>query len=115
METMHPADIFAEQLAQYRHGRAMRRPEPIAAGSDLKEREIRIGDVGYFDEDHPFHRLFNIMVDEDHPHNSGGVPVGFTLVQFPIHLLSVSPDFLDPNPLCSKSVNIKSRGVDVLA
>ncbi|PSR90701.1 hypothetical protein PHLCEN_2v4850 [Hermanssonia centrifuga] len=89
-------------------------PEPTAAGPDLKERGIRIGDVSYFDEDHPLHRLFNITVYENHPYNSGGVPVGFTLVQFLIHLLSVNPGFLDPN-LCSKSVNIKSRGVDVLA
>ncbi|PSS35525.1 hypothetical protein PHLCEN_2v1519 [Hermanssonia centrifuga] len=101
------ADVFAEQLAHYGHGRAMWSPEPTE-GPDYKMREVRIGDVGHIDEDGAFHRLFNVTVDEDHPYNSGGVPDNFVPLKFNKRLLAVKPRLLDPGAYCSNSVKSKS-------
>ncbi len=101
------ADVFAEQLAHYGHGRPMWSPEPTE-GPDYKMREVRIGDVGHIDEDGAFHRLFNVTVDEDHPYNSGGVPDNFVPLKFNKRLLAVKPRLLDPGAYCSNSVKSKS-------
>lgn len=99
------AKIFAEQLGIFHYGHPLWYPEPTS-GLDGKEHEVHIGDVGYIDEDGAFCRLFNITFDADHPLNRGGVPGGFAPLSFDHNrLIKIKKNFLNPGPLCSRSVN----------
>lgn len=100
------AAILAQQLDHYGHGRAIWNPEPM-------DGDVYVGDVGYFDEDGAFHRMFNVTVDAGHPINSEGVPKNFTPLRFNPRLLQIKPNHFNPMPFCSRSV--RSYRVDAHA
>ena len=63
-------DIYREQLA-IRHnayGHALWEPSPGG-----RYTSVEIGDVGFIRQGY-FHRLFNILLPEDHPSHQDGVP-----------------------------------------
>ncbi|EKM58770.1 uncharacterized protein PHACADRAFT_85684 [Phanerochaete carnosa HHB-10118-sp] len=97
------AEVLAQQLYHYGHGRALWTPEPA-------DGDVYIGDVGYVDEDGAFQRLFNVTVDADHPLNRAGVPENFVPLRFNKRLLQLKPSYISPMPFCSKSV--KSHKLD---
>ena len=63
-------DIFREELAtKYpTYGHALWEPSPGEHYS-----AVEIGDVGFIREG-SFHRLFNVLLPEDHPSHQDGVP-----------------------------------------
>ena len=65
------SDIYATELSRRGHGLPLWRPEPE------NDQQIRVGDVGWVDEDGQFHRLFNVTVGADDPYNADGVPQDF--------------------------------------
>ena len=95
-------EILATTLEHYGHGRALWCPEPPV--DDGVAHQIQLGDVGYFDEDGGFKRLFNVRFDENHELNKGGVPDGFTPLQFSHRLISDRKDQFLPMPFYSRTV-----------
>ena len=93
------AEVYAQQLWRFGHGAPLWSPEP--AGLDP---EVRVGDVGYIDDDGQFHRLFNATVDADHPINAGGVPQDFEPLGLPPELITIKPDQLEAGPITSDGV-----------
>lgn len=95
MPSPSPWDTYARELEHFRRGYPLWNPEPDSAG------EVHIGDVGYIEEG-KFHRLFNVVFDEKHPYNAGGVPEHF------------KPMFIDPRLLYHGGLTdavIASQGV----
>ncbi|KAF7796003.1 hypothetical protein EIP86_007172 [Pleurotus ostreatoroseus] len=103
------ADVYAQELGIKNYGRPLWCPEP-ADGY-----EVRIGDVGFVDEDGQFHRLFNATVGPDHPYNQHGVPNDFFPLSFLPQLLNIRRDHLQPGPISSNSVNSYHIGGSVSA
>lgn len=101
------AEIYAQQLFRYQHGHALWMPEP----SD--DKEIRIGDVGYIDEDGQFHRLFNATVGQCHPYNAGGVPVDFQILPVEPRSIQIKNNFMQPGALSSASVTSSTVGGEI--
>ena len=96
-------DIFREELAaKYpAHGHALW--EPNTGGHYAA---VEIGDVGFV-RDGYFHRLFNVLLPEDHPSHQDGVPQRHE----PLVLRTRSPTStgtLHPNNLRSNGVLDKS-------
>jgi hypothetical protein len=96
-------DIFREELAaKYpAYGHALWEPNP---GGHYAA--VEIGDVGFI-RDGYFHRLFNILLPEDHPSHQDGVPQRHE----PLVLRMRSPTStgtLHPNNLRSNGVLDKS-------
>ena len=75
------------------------RPEPE------NDQEIRVGDVGWVDEDGQFHRLFNVTVGADHPYNADGVPQDFEPLEFNKRLFASSDNILPPQPVTSNGID----------
>ena len=104
------ADVYAQELSSYNHGLPLWSPEPADAY------EVRVGDVGYIDEDGQFHRLFNVTVDDSHPYNLDPetgepcVPTDFHPLQFNSRLFSIKPKQFPPGPLPSRSVKSHEIG-----
>lgn len=95
-------EILATTLEHYGHGRALWCPEPPA--DEGVPHQIQVGDVGYFDEDGGFKRLFNVRFDENHELNKGGVPEGFIPLQFSHRLISERENQFSPMPFYSRTV-----------
>lgn len=92
-------DIFREELAiKYpAYGYALWEPSPGG-----RYTAVEIGDVGFIREGY-FHRLFNILLPEDHPSHQDGVPQHHE----PLILRTRSPTYtgtLQPNHLRSNGV-----------
>ncbi|KAF7789085.1 hypothetical protein EIP86_000018 [Pleurotus ostreatoroseus] len=104
------SDVYAQELSSYNHGLPLWSPEPADAY------EVRVGDVGYIDEDGQFHRLFNVTVDANHPYNvdpetgESCVPTDFHPLQFNSRLFSIKPKQFPPGPLPSRSVKSHEIG-----
>ncbi|KAI0743152.1 WD40-repeat-containing domain protein [Daedaleopsis nitida] len=92
MSTTTAWDIYAEQLFPLGYGHPLWMPEPSSldqpiettsnsppgATRTISQREVDIGDVGYF-RDGAFYPLFNSMTPQDDPINRlTGVPADFT-------------------------------------
>ena len=93
-------DIFREELAaKYpAYGHALWEPSPGG-----RYTVVDIGDVGFIREGY-FHRLFNILLPEDHPSHQDGVPQRHE----PLVLRMSSPTSigtLQPNDLRSNGVS----------
>lgn len=101
------ATVYAQELSAYGYGHPLWCPEPTR-GLDGCIRGIHLGDVGYIDEDGGFRRLFNVTVGANHELNTGGVPEGFTPVEYNESLRSVRDNFLHPRPFCSETVEGRS-------
>ncbi|KAF7789117.1 hypothetical protein EIP86_000052 [Pleurotus ostreatoroseus] len=101
------AQVYAQELEVLNLGHPMWYPEPA------DQYEVRIGDVGFFDEDGQFHRLFNATVGENHPYNQNGVPEGFHPVSVEKSLIQIRRNHLPSGPISSRSV--KSHKVDASA
>ncbi|KAF7789119.1 hypothetical protein EIP86_000054 [Pleurotus ostreatoroseus] len=98
------AQLYAQELGVLAHGHPMWCPEPMGPY------EVRVGDVGFIDEDGQFHRLFNATVGGEHPYNQHGVPEGFQPLGIQPHLINIRPNHLPQGPISSSSV--KSYKVD---
>ena len=93
------ATVYINELCRFGHGIPLWTPEP--SGDDD---EVRIGDVGYIDDDGQFHRLFNATVDSEHPVNGGAVPRDFQPLALPTPLIIIKPNHFVPGPITSKGV-----------
>ena len=92
------AEVYAEQLLSKGHGLPLWIPEPSKFG------QVLIGDVGYV-YDGQFYRLFNATFPKDHIVNRGGVPEGFTMLDFDSrHVHRVERYLPAGTVVCSKSV-----------
>jgi len=96
-------DIYREELAikHPAYGHALWEPSPREDYT-----AVEIGDVGFIREGR-FHRLFNILLPEDHPSHQDGVPQDHE----PLLLRVTSPTNtgkLPPNNLRSSGVLDKS-------
>jgi hypothetical protein len=65
---MAATQVYIDQLYRRGYGRPLWYPEAC---------EVYVGDVGYFDREGNFCRLFNILVGKDDSLNSGEVPENF--------------------------------------
>ena len=98
-------DIFREELAvkypAYGHGLW----EPSPRGQYTA---VEIGDVGFI-RDGYFHRLFNVLLPEDHPSHQDGVPQRHEPLVLRTRL-PTSIGTLQPNDLRSNGVSDRSDG-----
>ncbi|KAH9960654.1 hypothetical protein BC827DRAFT_383715 [Russula dissimulans] len=105
-----PCDTFRETLAiRYPHcGHALWDPSPEGLYD-----AVAVGDVGFIREGY-FHRLFNILLPEDHPsHLNSGVPENYQPLRPSLSShIRKSTDGTDD--FCSRYVTI-SRGPDIHA
>jgi hypothetical protein len=97
-------DIYREELAikHPAYGHALWEPSPGG-----RYTSVEIGDVGFIRQGY-FHRLFNILLPEDHPSHQDGVPQGHE----PLLLRVTSPTNtgkLQPNNLRSSGVSDRSE------
>jgi hypothetical protein len=93
-------DIFRDQLALKHpaYGHALWVPNPGGLYS-----AVQVGDVGFIREG-KFHRLFNVLLPEDHPsHENFGVPEHHRALK-PRIQRHVYPGKLSPNNFRSKGV-----------
>ena len=92
-------DIYREELATNypTYGHALWEPSP-----GVDSTAVEIGDVGFIREGR-FHRLFNILLPEDHPSHQDGVPQRYE----PLVLRMRSP--MDTSTLWSN--DLRSNGV----
>ena len=96
-------DIYREELAikHPAYGHALWEPSPGG-----RYTSVEIGDVGFIRQGY-FHRLFNILLPEDHQSHEDGVPQGHE----PLLLRVTSPTNtgkLQPNNLRSTGVSDRS-------
>ena len=91
------ADVYAEQLCYRGYGLPLWVPEPSKFG------EVQIGDVGYVERG-GFYRLFNAAFPADHPMNRDGVPPEFEVMEINPRHVHKRDNYLNPGPLCSRSV-----------
>ena len=99
------ARVYSEELYDYKHGLPLWTPSS-------PDGEIFIGDVGYVDDQDSFRRLFNATVGHDHPCNPLGVPTGFVPLEYPSHLLKLTPDhFEEGKVLASTGLSTKEGAV----
>jgi hypothetical protein len=91
-------DIFREELAtKYpTYGHALWEPSPGHYTA------VEIGDVGFIREGR-FHRLFNILLPEDHPSHQNGVPQRHEPLVLSIRSI-IDTSTLWPNDLRSNGV-----------
>ena len=70
-------DVYRDELQPLGFGLPVYEPNP--PGHD----RVRIGDIGFINENGSFERIFNIFHDKDDPINSRqfGAPEGFTKVE----------------------------------
>lgn len=91
----YPHQIYADSMEVVGMGQPLWVPEHV---------EILIGDVGFIVEGR-FHRLFNAMYPADHKINGNKVPRGFKMLQLNEKEFRVAtPHYLQPGPICAKSV-----------
>ncbi|KAI0084202.1 hypothetical protein BDY19DRAFT_552659 [Irpex rosettiformis] len=99
----HLSACYAKEISKQNpcYGHPLSYTKPIR---DLegRKRKVHLGDVGIFEEDGAFRRLFNITVDATHELNGGGVPVGFE--PFDLSPKLVCENALSPRILCSEGV-----------
>jgi hypothetical protein len=104
-------DIFRDQLAlKYpAYGHALWAPNPWGLYS-----AVQVGDVGFIREG-KFHRLFNVLLPEDHPsHTNFGVPEHYEPLQ-PRIQTHIYPGELSPNNFRSKGVISVSDQDEILS
>jgi hypothetical protein len=97
-------DIYREQLAiKYpAYGHALWEPSPGG-----RYTSVEIGDVGFIRQGY-FHRLFNILLPEDHPSHQDGVPQHHEPLVLRMASLT-STGTLQPNNLRSYGIPDRSR------
>lgn len=103
-------DTFREELAKAypAFGHALWEPNPG------EYPPVEVGDVGFIREGQ-FHRLFNVLLPEDHEsHERFGVPEGHEQLR-PIVTNHINRGVLTPNTFYSSGVTILSGGFGVLA
>ncbi|KAJ3535821.1 hypothetical protein NM688_g6924 [Phlebia brevispora] len=100
-----PAEVYTKLMGSYHYGHPLWYPDPISSG------EPQLGDIGYLNNGR-FHRIFNIMVEKDHPWNRRhGVPDDFVPVRLPEAHIVEEPRYLTPNVFKSCSIKTTKIGV----
>jgi hypothetical protein len=96
-------NIFREELAiKYpSHGYALWEPSPQAGG---RYHAVQVGDVGFIHRG-SFHRLFNVLLPEDHESHRGSVPPHYK----PLEIRMSPPTQTGTLP----SNHLRSRGVSM--
>ncbi|KAI0003646.1 hypothetical protein BJV74DRAFT_476821 [Russula compacta] len=97
-------NIFREELAiKYpAYGHALWEPSPGG-----RYTAVEVGDVGFIREGY-FHRLFNILLPEDHPSHRDGVPQNHEPLELRIRSSTTYAGTLQPNSFRSKGVSVVS-------
>jgi hypothetical protein len=91
---MAAAKVYVEQLRKLKHSHPLYEPE----------REVHVGDVGFFQEG-AFCRLFNVLLPADHPaHQPIGLPANFEPLEILPHHLDVNSQYFGPHALHTQSV-----------
>jgi hypothetical protein len=102
---MAAAEVYIKELSRLKLGRPLYDPED----------EIYVGDVGFFQSDSGnFRRLFNVLVDADHPsHTRYGVPLGFEPLSSDELFFAVKTSYFPPQVMTTKSVDSSNIDVEV--
>jgi hypothetical protein len=102
---MAAAKVYVEQLRKLKHGHPLYEPE----------REVHVGDVGFFLEG-AFCRLFNVLLPADHPaHQAIGLPPYFAPLEILRHHQDVNANYLGPQALHTQSVEKPAIEVELNA
>ena len=88
-------EIYSQELVSLGKGYALWEPDPSSRP------QVELGDVGYI-RDGGFHRLFNIHLQPDDPHQPSILPQGFEVL--PSEPSRVYSRPLRPGAYCSNSV-----------
>lgn len=106
MSNESDATVYANQLLQRCHGWPLWFPD-----RPQQPHDVEIGDVGYVDPDGAFVRLFRATEKAEHPVNKEGVPVGFHKLDFSNRVLDEKDNYLDAQPVCSRTVESLGGGL----
>jgi len=93
------AESYANELEVHGHGHPLWYP-----GLN----DIKIGDVGYIDDDGAFQRFFNVTEEDANaqsPTEEVLAPDNFHPLALPHGLVDVTPNYIQPGVLCGKSVS----------
>ena len=97
-------DAYCSSLRDLGFGEPLWEPEPGFRG------QVECGDVGYITEG-AFVRLFRATCPPDDPVNRFGVPDGFTVLNIPEDIILINNNFIEPQPICSRSVKCSTLSV----